>query len=67
MEIGASRETCQKLNIIIGRVSVIADSVIEKLSLIDNISGKNENILWKKSFVYKIHNTAKKLNWKLTS
>jgi hypothetical protein len=44
---GAIIETCQKLNIIIGKVKIKAEKVIAVAVLISNISGINLNTLSK--------------------
>jgi hypothetical protein len=50
------------LKIIIGKAKVIAERLNTKLSLIAKTFGRKLKILLKKSFVYKIQSTAKKLN-----
>lgn len=59
--IGATIEICQKLNAIIGRVNTRAASVKLNAVLISKKFGIKASFLEKKSFVYNIHKTAKKL------
>jgi hypothetical protein len=58
---GAIMDTCQKLNIIIGRVKTKAESVSTNAVLISSISGRKENVFIKKLCVYMIHRIARKL------
>jgi hypothetical protein len=48
LAIGAKRETCQKLKIIIGRVKTRADKVKTKAVLISKKFGRNLNTFSKK-------------------
>ena len=48
---GASKDNCQKLNIITGREKASAESVNTKASLIASVSGRKKNIFFQKFWV----------------
>ena len=60
-------DTFPKLKIIIGSVNERDARVKTKAVFISSNSGKKWNTLIKKSWVYIIHKTAKKLKWRDTS